>query len=161
MVWYRSDSRTLSTSSHTPCSNSSWGTKQKSQPDWGQELGPKDQVEPQHSAGQLCPLSLPSSEVTHVVMEQTSAEEASCWQERRTVAASLRGCTHPELLDISWFTESMAAGQPVPVERRHRLEVTWVAWHRACGDCPGAGYSSGARRGASDSSAAPPCLQMR
>ncbi|XP_034520719.1 DNA-directed DNA/RNA polymerase mu isoform X6 [Ailuropoda melanoleuca] len=64
-----------------------------------------------------------SSEVTHVVMEQTSAEEASCWQERRTVAASLRGCTHPELLDISWFTESMAAGQPVPVERRHRLEV--------------------------------------
>ncbi|XP_026358203.2 DNA-directed DNA/RNA polymerase mu isoform X1 [Ursus arctos] len=64
-----------------------------------------------------------SSEVTHVVMEQTSAEEASCWQERRTVAASLRGCPHPELLDISWFTESMAAGQPVPVERRHRLEV--------------------------------------
>lgn len=113
------------------------------------------------SGHQLCPLSLPSSEVTHVVMEQTSAEEASCWQERRTVAASLRGCTHPELLDISWFTESMAAGQPVPVERRHRLEVTWVAWHRACGDCPGAGYSSGARRGASDSSAAPPCLQMR
>uniref|UniRef100_A0A7N5JZI0 DNA-directed DNA/RNA polymerase mu n=1 Tax=Ailuropoda melanoleuca TaxID=9646 RepID=A0A7N5JZI0_AILME len=75
------------------------------------------------SGHQLCPLSLPSSEVTHVVMEQTSAEEASCWQERRTVAASLRGCTHPELLDISWFTESMAAGQPVPVERRHRLEV--------------------------------------
>lgn len=28
--------------------------------------------------------------------------------------------------DISWFTESMAAGQPVPVECRHRLEVSRV-----------------------------------
>ncbi|XP_001495709.3 DNA-directed DNA/RNA polymerase mu isoform X2 [Equus caballus] len=63
-----------------------------------------------------------SPEVTHVVMEQTSAEEAICWQERR-VAAFPPGCTHPALLDISWFTESMAAGQPVPVECRHRLEV--------------------------------------
>uniref|UniRef100_A0A8I4A4M3 BRCT domain-containing protein n=1 Tax=Callithrix jacchus TaxID=9483 RepID=A0A8I4A4M3_CALJA len=51
-----------------------------------------------------------SSEVTHVVMEQTSAEEAISWQDP------------PALLDISWFTESLAAGQPVPVECRHRLE---------------------------------------
>ncbi|XP_032730958.1 DNA-directed DNA/RNA polymerase mu isoform X2 [Lontra canadensis] len=64
-----------------------------------------------------------SSEVTHVVMEQTSAEEARCWQERRAAAASPPECTSPELLDISWFTESMAAGRPVPVERRHRLEA--------------------------------------
>ncbi|XP_045877290.1 DNA-directed DNA/RNA polymerase mu isoform X2 [Meles meles] len=64
-----------------------------------------------------------SSEVTHVVMEQTSAEEARCWQERRAAAASAPECTRPALLDISWFTESMAAGQPVPVERRHRLEA--------------------------------------
>ncbi|XP_077916010.1 DNA-directed DNA/RNA polymerase mu isoform X4 [Halichoerus grypus] len=64
-----------------------------------------------------------SSEVTHVVMEQTSAEEAGCWHGRRVAAASPRGCPRPALLDISWFTESMAAGQPVPVERRHRLEV--------------------------------------
>lgn len=69
------------------------------------------------------PHSLASPEVTHVVMEQTSAEEAICWQERR-VAAFPPGCTHPALLDISWFTESMAAGQPVPVECRHRLEVS-------------------------------------
>ncbi|XP_027951225.1 DNA-directed DNA/RNA polymerase mu isoform X3 [Eumetopias jubatus] len=64
-----------------------------------------------------------SSEVTHVVMEQTSVEEAGCWQGHRAAAASPQGCTRPALLDISWFTESMAAGQPVPVESRHRLEV--------------------------------------
>ncbi|XP_025844138.1 DNA-directed DNA/RNA polymerase mu isoform X4 [Vulpes vulpes] len=63
-----------------------------------------------------------SSEVTHVVMEQTSAEEASHWQEHRAAAASPQRCSRPALLDISWFTESMAAGQPVPVECRHRLE---------------------------------------
>nr|XP_012596959.1 DNA-directed DNA/RNA polymerase mu isoform X4 [Microcebus murinus] len=63
-----------------------------------------------------------SSEVTHIVMEQTSGEEAVCWQERRAAAAP-PGCTPAALLDISWFTESLAAGQPVPVECRHRLEV--------------------------------------
>lgn len=70
--------------------------------------------------------SLPSasSEVTHVVMEQTSAEEAVCWQASR--AAPAPGAPRPVLLDISWFTESMAAGQPVPVDGRHRLEVSEV-----------------------------------
>uniref|UniRef100_A0A8C6BIG8 DNA polymerase mu n=1 Tax=Monodon monoceros TaxID=40151 RepID=A0A8C6BIG8_MONMO len=63
----------------------------------------------------------PSSEVTHVMMEGTSAEEAVCQQERRT-AALHPGCTCPVLLDVSWFTESMVAGQPVPVECRHCLE---------------------------------------
>uniref|UniRef100_A0A8C2NDR3 DNA polymerase mu n=1 Tax=Capra hircus TaxID=9925 RepID=A0A8C2NDR3_CAPHI len=66
-------------------------------------------------------LSTYSPEVTHVVMEGTSAEEAVCWQKRKTSALP-PGCTRPVLLDISWFTESMAAGQPVPVECRHRLE---------------------------------------
>ncbi|XP_008260032.2 DNA-directed DNA/RNA polymerase mu isoform X4 [Oryctolagus cuniculus] len=63
-----------------------------------------------------------SSEVTHVVMEQTSAEEAKGWQECRAAAVP-PGCPRPALLDIGWFTESMAAGRPVPVEPRHRLEV--------------------------------------
>ncbi|XP_055203696.1 DNA-directed DNA/RNA polymerase mu isoform X14 [Gorilla gorilla gorilla] len=63
-----------------------------------------------------------SSEATHVVMEETSAEEAVSWQERR-MAAAPPGCTPPALLDISWLTESLGAGQPVPVECRHRLEV--------------------------------------
>ncbi|KAK1334703.1 hypothetical protein QTO34_004269 [Cnephaeus nilssonii] len=62
-----------------------------------------------------------SSEVTHVVMEQTSAAEAVRWQDSRP--APPPGCAHPALLDISWFTESMAAGQPVPVEGRHCLQV--------------------------------------
>ncbi|XP_048642463.1 DNA-directed DNA/RNA polymerase mu isoform X2 [Marmota marmota marmota] len=66
-------------------------------------------------------LEVYSSEVTHVVMEQTSVKEAICWQKH--MAAALPCCPHPALLDISWFTESMAAGQPVPVEDRHRLEV--------------------------------------
>ncbi|XP_063465674.1 DNA-directed DNA/RNA polymerase mu isoform X6 [Symphalangus syndactylus] len=63
-----------------------------------------------------------SSEATHVVMEETSAEEAVSWQERR-MAAAPPGCTPPALVDISWLTESLGAGQPVPVECRHRLEV--------------------------------------
>lgn len=71
------------------------------------------------------PLSLPSSEVTHVVMEQTSAKEASTWKEHRVVVGSPQGRTSPVLLDISWFTESMAAGEPMPVEPRHCLEVSW------------------------------------
>ncbi|XP_045437053.1 DNA-directed DNA/RNA polymerase mu isoform X4 [Pipistrellus kuhlii] len=68
----------------------------------------------------FCVLDAYSSEVTHVVMEQTSAEEAVRWQDSRP--APPPGCTRPALLDISWFTESMAAGQPVPVERRHCLQ---------------------------------------
>ncbi|XP_031197823.1 DNA-directed DNA/RNA polymerase mu isoform X3 [Mastomys coucha] len=62
-----------------------------------------------------------STEVTHVVMEGTSAKEAICWQ--KNMDALLPGCPQPALLDISWFTESMAAGQPVPEEARHRLEI--------------------------------------
>uniref|UniRef100_A0A8C0CVR6 DNA polymerase mu n=1 Tax=Balaenoptera musculus TaxID=9771 RepID=A0A8C0CVR6_BALMU len=56
-----------------------------------------------------------------VMAKGPSAEEAVCRQERRT-AALHPGCTRPVLLDVSWFTESTAAGQPVPVECRHRLE---------------------------------------
>ncbi|XP_037693161.1 DNA-directed DNA/RNA polymerase mu isoform X1 [Choloepus didactylus] len=63
-----------------------------------------------------------SPEVTHVVMEQTSAAEAAAWQERKAASAPA-GWTRPVLLDVSWFTESMAVGQPVPMERRHHLEV--------------------------------------
>ncbi|XP_032160045.1 DNA-directed DNA/RNA polymerase mu isoform X6 [Mustela erminea] len=73
-----------------------------------------------------------SSEVTHVVMEQTSAEEARCWQERRAAASPPEG-TRPALLDISWFTESMAAGWPVPVEPRHRLEEALEVLAEAAG----------------------------
>ncbi|XP_031310468.1 DNA-directed DNA/RNA polymerase mu isoform X3 [Camelus dromedarius] len=67
-------------------------------------------------------IEVQSPEVTHVVMEGTSAEEATCWQERK-IASLPPGGSHPALLDISWFTDSMEAGHPVPVEGRHRLEV--------------------------------------
>ncbi|XP_004708245.1 DNA-directed DNA/RNA polymerase mu [Echinops telfairi] len=63
-----------------------------------------------------------SSEVTHVVKEQTAAGEAVCWQEHMEPTAP-SGCAVSALLNMSWFTESMAAGHPVPVECRHRLEV--------------------------------------
>ncbi|XP_052054769.1 DNA-directed DNA/RNA polymerase mu isoform X1 [Apodemus sylvaticus] len=62
-----------------------------------------------------------STEVTHVVMEGTSAKEAICWL--KNMDTPLPGHPQPALLDISWFTESMASGQPVPEEARHRLEV--------------------------------------
>ncbi|XP_058152690.1 DNA-directed DNA/RNA polymerase mu isoform X4 [Dasypus novemcinctus] len=67
-------------------------------------------------------LDIFSPEVTHVVMEHTSAAEAAAWQERHAASAA-PGWTCPTLLDVSWFTESMAAGQPVPVEQRHHLQV--------------------------------------
>ncbi|PNI43967.1 POLM isoform 4, partial [Pan troglodytes] len=73
-----------------------------------------------------------SSEATHVVMEETSAEEAVSWQERR-MAAAPPGCTPPALLDISWLTESLGAGQPVPVECRHRLEEALETLAEAAG----------------------------
>ncbi|XP_049645614.1 DNA-directed DNA/RNA polymerase mu [Suncus etruscus] len=63
-----------------------------------------------------------STEVTHVVMENTSAQEAGSWWQRHGAAPN-PGCPGPMLLDMSWFTECMAAGQPVPVESRHSLEV--------------------------------------
>ncbi|XP_062040679.1 DNA-directed DNA/RNA polymerase mu-like [Lepus europaeus] len=62
-----------------------------------------------------------SSEVTHVVMEQASAEEAKGWWECKAAAVP-PGCPGPALLDNGWL-ESMATGQPVPVEPRHCLEV--------------------------------------
>ncbi|XP_006832315.1 PREDICTED: DNA-directed DNA/RNA polymerase mu [Chrysochloris asiatica] len=71
----------------------------------------------------FCVLDVSSSAVTHVVVEQTSAAEALCWQEQKMVT-SPSGDTFSTLLNMSWLTESLAAGQPVPVENRHHLEVT-------------------------------------
>ncbi|KAM9061299.1 DNA-directed DNA/RNA polymerase mu isoform 1-T1 [Sarcophilus harrisii] len=62
-----------------------------------------------------------SPEVTHVVMEGSSATEASGWLDR--VLGASGSLPRPLLLDISWFTESMGQGKPVPVEGRHCLGV--------------------------------------
>nr|XP_058152692.1 DNA-directed DNA/RNA polymerase mu isoform X6 [Dasypus novemcinctus] len=77
-------------------------------------------------------LDIFSPEVTHVVMEHTSAAEAAAWQERHAASAA-PGWTCPTLLDVSWFTESMAAGQPVPVEQRHHLQEALETLAEAAG----------------------------
>lgn len=65
-----------------------------------------------------------------MVMENTSAQEAGSWWQRHGAAPN-PGCPGPMLLDMSWFTECMAAGQPVPVESRHSLEVRGLPVLRA------------------------------
>ncbi|XP_072492838.1 DNA-directed DNA/RNA polymerase mu isoform X4 [Notamacropus eugenii] len=62
-----------------------------------------------------------SPEVTHVVMEGTSAAEAVDWLDR--VLGASGSLQRPLLLNINWFTESMGQGRPVPVEGRHCLGV--------------------------------------
>ncbi|XP_056592335.1 DNA-directed DNA/RNA polymerase mu isoform X1 [Triplophysa dalaica] len=62
-----------------------------------------------------------SLSVTHVVSENNSGDEVQTWLEHQT-ARDVSSSEH--LLDITWFTESMEARQPVPVEDRHRLKVS-------------------------------------
>ncbi|XP_020819413.1 DNA-directed DNA/RNA polymerase mu isoform X1 [Phascolarctos cinereus] len=62
-----------------------------------------------------------SPEVTHVVMEGNTAVESSGWLDR--VLGDSGSLERPLMLNISWFTESMAQGKPVPVEGRHCLRV--------------------------------------
>ncbi|XP_063047824.1 DNA nucleotidylexotransferase-like [Engraulis encrasicolus] len=56
--------------------------------------------------------------VTHVVSEGNPGGELWGWLRAQTVA--LAGTA--EVLDISWFTESMREGRPVAVESRHRIQ---------------------------------------
>ncbi|XP_051539825.1 DNA-directed DNA/RNA polymerase mu [Myxocyprinus asiaticus] len=61
-----------------------------------------------------------SSAVTHVVSENNSGDEVQSWLENQT---GVDTSTSVHLLDVSWFTESMAAGRPVTVQDKHRLKV--------------------------------------
>ncbi|XP_019401552.1 PREDICTED: DNA-directed DNA/RNA polymerase mu isoform X2 [Crocodylus porosus] len=72
---------------------------------------------------QLRPHPPPSAALTHVVAEQLTGDEAAAWlaRERGGVGGP---SPHPAMLDLSWLTESISAGQPVPIEPRHRLQVT-------------------------------------
>ncbi|KAM6902974.1 DNA-directed DNA/RNA polymerase mu [Xenentodon cancila] len=60
-----------------------------------------------------------SERVTHVVCENNSAEEVRTWLD-------LQGPAGPpptlHLLDVSWYTESLRAGQPVEILDRHALQ---------------------------------------
>ncbi|XP_069799767.1 DNA-directed DNA/RNA polymerase mu isoform X2 [Dendropsophus ebraccatus] len=66
-----------------------------------------------------------SGVVTHVVSEQNSFADILGWIERKTgrPMQSAEDQESPHILDISWFTDSMSAGKPVPVEARHRLGI--------------------------------------
>ncbi|CAJ0922944.1 unnamed protein product [Ranitomeya imitator] len=67
-----------------------------------------------------------SRAVTHVVSEQNSFSDVLSWIERKTgnpVMQSADDQTWPQILDISWFTESMSSGKPVAVEARHHLGI--------------------------------------
>ncbi|XP_067396358.1 DNA-directed DNA/RNA polymerase mu [Emydura macquarii macquarii] len=78
-----------------------------------------------------------SAAVTHLVSERNSGDEVARWlaQQRGERGPGGDPDPGPALLDLSWFTESMSAGQPVAIEPRHRLRVTGPAaqhgWHVA------------------------------
>ncbi|XP_062870435.1 DNA-directed DNA/RNA polymerase mu isoform X2 [Trichomycterus rosablanca] len=63
-----------------------------------------------------------SSIITHVVSENNSGDEVQLWLEKQNNGEVLSESVH--LLDISWLTESMTSGSPVPVQDRHRLKTT-------------------------------------
>ncbi|KAG9488831.1 hypothetical protein GDO78_005039 [Eleutherodactylus coqui] len=66
-----------------------------------------------------------SAAVTHVVSEQNSFNDVLTWIERKAGKPMQMAEDQelPHILDMSWFTESMSSGQPVPVEARHRLGI--------------------------------------
>ncbi|XP_058891769.1 DNA nucleotidylexotransferase [Acipenser ruthenus] len=61
-----------------------------------------------------------SDAVTHIVAEENSPDELWKWLHNKNLG-DLPGV---EVLDITWFTESMEAGKPVTVEDRHRIGVS-------------------------------------
>ena len=61
-----------------------------------------------------------SDQVTHVVSEQNQAPGLWAWLRGR----GLKNLSAVQVLDISWFTDSMKEGRPVALEARHRIQVT-------------------------------------
>lgn len=69
----------------------------------------------------ICCLSdIRSGNVTHVVSEGNAAQELWNWLEEQ----GFREMQDNHVLNVSWFTESMSAGRPVPVELRHYIQVS-------------------------------------
>ncbi|XP_078496586.1 DNA nucleotidylexotransferase-like [Lissotriton helveticus] len=58
-----------------------------------------------------------SDYVTHVIAENNSGAEVLEWLQAETS----RIISSFTILDISWFTECMGAGEPVEIERKHQL----------------------------------------
>ncbi|XP_041722248.2 DNA nucleotidylexotransferase-like [Coregonus clupeaformis] len=61
-----------------------------------------------------------SDEVTHVVAEDNQAGALWAWLR----GSGLRDVSRLQVLDISWFTDSMREGRPVTVETRHCIQDT-------------------------------------
>nr|AAO92254.1 terminal deoxynucleotidyl transferase isoform 2 [Ambystoma mexicanum] len=60
-----------------------------------------------------------SEYVTHVVSEKNSGAEVLEWLQAKKAGS----IPNVAILDISWFTDCMGAGQPVEIERKHRLTL--------------------------------------
>ncbi|XP_023194085.1 DNA-directed DNA/RNA polymerase mu [Xiphophorus maculatus] len=58
-----------------------------------------------------------SENVTHVICESNTAQEARMWLEAQGAGQAGR-----HLLDVSWYTESMRDGHPVEILDRHKLQ---------------------------------------
>ncbi|XP_056668014.1 DNA-directed DNA/RNA polymerase mu isoform X3 [Monodelphis domestica] len=69
----------------------------------------------------LCLNHCLSPQVTHVLMEDASGAEASDYLDR--VLGASQSLQKPLLLDISWLTESIGRGKPVPVEAKYCLGI--------------------------------------
>lgn len=68
----------------------------------------------------VCVCGVCSADVTHVVSEGNAAQELWNWLEEQGFGEM----RNKHVLHISWFTESMSAGRPVPVEIRHYIQVS-------------------------------------
>uniref|UniRef100_A0A3Q2ZUI2 BRCT domain-containing protein n=1 Tax=Kryptolebias marmoratus TaxID=37003 RepID=A0A3Q2ZUI2_KRYMA len=67
-----------------------------------------------------------SETVTHVVSEDRQPSSLWPWLK----ASSLRNLSMKQVLDISWFTDSMRDGRPVPVETRHLIQLMDLSKHK-------------------------------
>lgn len=63
-----------------------------------------------------------SSSTTHVVSENNTGDEVDIWIKKQEMEGKV-SANSVNLLDISWLTESMASGNPVPIQDWHRLKV--------------------------------------
>ncbi|MCI4388079.1 hypothetical protein PGIGA_G00081520 [Pangasianodon gigas] len=64
-----------------------------------------------------------SSSITHVVSENNTGDEVDIWIKKQEIEGKA-STKSVNLLDISWLTESMASGNPVPIQDRHRLKTS-------------------------------------
>ncbi|KAI5617396.1 DNA nucleotidylexotransferase [Silurus asotus] len=62
-----------------------------------------------------------SSNVTHIVAEDNPAHELWPWLQEQ----GIENLSRMNVVDITWFTQSMRAGRPIPVETEHWIQEGW------------------------------------